>query len=51
MTVRNESRHYEQHTEEAKILMSPLKDSCCEYYQGIGINAISPTVDRKFIKN
>lgn len=39
-----------QHTEETKMLMSPLKDSCCEYYQGIGINAISPTVDRKFSK-
>lgn len=51
ITVRNESHHYVQHTEETKMLMSPLKDSCCEYYQGIGINAISPTVDRKFSKN
>lgn len=50
MTVRSESRHYVQHTEEAKILMSPLKVSCCDYYQGIEINAVRPSVDRKFSK-
>ena len=37
-------------TEEAKTLLSPLKDSCREYYQGIEITAISPSVDRKFSK-